>query len=75
MAWIELKCDKCFKRKLQDSSECIDELKPGEYIELPNPCDCGGEFWIIDYYGNPVSLTQEVKKRNRIKDNETRIRS
>ena len=62
MSWIELKCDKCGKRKIQDSSLCIGERSPGEYFELQNPCDCGGEFWIIDVDGNAVSKPKEVQK-------------
>jgi hypothetical protein len=62
MAWIELKCDKCGKRKFQESSLCICEISSGEYCELLNPCACGGEFWIIDCDGNAVSKPDSVQK-------------
>ena len=62
MAWIELKCDTCGKRKFQDSSLCVCEISPGEFYELLNPCACGGEFWIIDCDGDAVSKPESFQK-------------
>ena len=47
---------------MQDSSECIEKTRLDEFIEISNLCDCSGEFWIIDYDGNPVTLSAEKTK-------------
>jgi hypothetical protein len=75
MAWIELKCDDCGSRKMQDSSECIDQTTPGDCLELPNPCKCGGEFWIIDYYGNAVSLPRAEWQKKIMKLHYDKVKS